>query len=48
MNMLKINKARCSCDKCNGNISFDKENKEYRCDECGTLTDKEGYPEHDV
>lgn len=31
------------CEECNGHITLDKDIKEYRCDECGVITDSEGF-----
>lgn len=35
------------CDVCNSSVSFQKDEKVYRCDNCGTITDDEGFVVYD-
>lgn len=43
-----MKKENVRCEECNGHISIDNEVSEYRCDECGTITDNEGFVLHDI
>lgn len=30
------------CEECNGHISYESDTGNYRCNECGVITDNEG------
>lgn len=36
------------CEECNGSIRFEKEEQEYRCENCGVITDSDGAVIYDV
>ncbi|WZK93769.1 hypothetical protein [Staphylococcus phage SpP] len=36
------------CEECNGHVRYDKEEQEYRCDNCGVITDINGEISYDL
>ena len=36
------------CEECNGHIRYGKEEQEYRCDNCGVITDINGEVSYDL
>ena len=36
------------CEECNGHIRYNKEEQEYRCDNCGVITDINGEVSYDL
>lgn len=35
------------CDVCNSSVSYQRDEGLYRCDNCGTITDSDGYVVYD-